>query len=60
MAIGVEEATMLINSMKQDIIDAERKRIAEIIEDLYKPDMKNSYDEGFNAALMVIHDKVMF
>ena len=36
------------------------KELAEIIEDLFKLEIKNSYDEGFNAALMQIHDKVMF
>lgn len=36
------------------------KELAEIIEDMYRPEIKNSYDEGFNAALMLLHDKVMF
>ena len=60
MAIGAEEIKMIINSMKQDIIDAERKRIAEIVEEMFKPEARNSYDEGFNAALRAIHDQIMF
>ncbi len=36
------------------------KELAEMIEDLYRTEIKNTYDEGFNAALMQIHDKVMF
>lgn len=35
------------------------KEIAEQIEDLYKNDIRGRYDEGFNAALMLVHDLVM-
>lgn len=49
-----------ILKIKQDIIEGERKRIAEIIEDMFKPEARNSYDEGFNEALRAIHDQIMF
>lgn len=49
-----------ILKIKQDIIEGERKRIAEIIEDMFKSEARNSYDEGFNAALRAIHDQIMF
>lgn len=53
------------NEKKKQMIIADareqrNKELAEIIEDLFKPEIKSSYDEGFNAALMQIHDKVMF
>lgn len=60
MSVGVEEVKTIVESMKQDIIDNERKRIAELIEDMYTANMTTEYEVGFNTALMRIHDKIIY